>query len=58
MLADLKVMIKVVVDINREVMTGGGEMHYEGEQLLLDDGSRQSELWGANWYPDRQIVEF
>jgi Protein of unknown function (DUF5674) len=53
MLADLKVMIKVVVDINREVMTGGGEMHYEGEQLLLDDGSRQSELWGANWYPDR-----
>jgi hypothetical protein len=57
MLADLEVMIKIVVDIRRGVMTGGGDMHYDGEQLLLEDGSQQSDLWGANWYPSRQTVE-
>src|SRR5574341_928566 len=57
MLADLEVMIKIVVDVRREVMAGGGDMHYDGEQLLIEDGSQQSDLWGANWYPSRQTVE-
>ena len=47
MLADWGVLIKVVVDVRREVMTGGGEMHADGEALLLDDGSKQADLWGA-----------
>jgi hypothetical protein len=51
-------MIKVVVDVRRRLLTGGGNMHYEGEQLLLEDGSDQSDLWGANWFPARQRVEF
>ena len=25
----------------------GGEKHVDGEQLLLEDGSRQEDLWGA-----------
>jgi hypothetical protein len=33
MLADLEVMIKIVVDIRREIMSGGGDMHYDGGQL-------------------------
>lgn len=57
MLADLEVMIQIVVDIRRGVMAGGGNMHYDGEQLLIEDGSRQSDLWGANWYPSKQAVE-
>ena len=43
-------MVKVVVDIVRKVMTMGGELHADGEQLLLADGSRQENLWGANVY--------
>lgn len=39
-------------------MTGGGKMHYEGEQMLLENGSGPDDLWGANWYPERQAVEF
>ena len=58
MLTDLEVMIKIVVDVRREVMTGGGNMHYDGEQALVEDGSQQSDTWGANWYPSRQAVEF
>ena len=58
MLEELKTMIKVVVDIEREVLAGGGEMHSDCEALLLDDGSKQADLWGANWYPERKSVEF
>lgn len=25
----------------------------DGEQLLLEEGSRQADLWGANYYPGR-----
>ena len=31
----------------------GGEMHADAEQVLLEDGSRQDDLWGANYYPGR-----
>jgi hypothetical protein len=44
-------MIKAVVDCRRRVMVVGGELHADDEQWLLDDGSRQSDLWGINLYP-------
>lgn len=46
-------MVKYVVDIERRVAAVGGELHADAEQLLLDSGSRQSYLWGANYYPGR-----
>ena len=51
-------MIKIVVDIEREIVAGGSGMHYECEQLLLNAGSEQANLWGANWFPDEQDIEF
>ncbi|MFN8462549.1 MAG: DUF5674 family protein [Anaerolineales bacterium] len=52
-------MIKIVVDIEREILAGGSGMHYECEQLLLGEGSEQEDLaWGANWFPDEQEIEF
>ena len=44
-------MVKYVVDIRRRVVAIGGELHADAEQLLLEDGSRQADLWGANYYP-------
>src|SRR3989338_3357113 len=44
---DLKGYIKVVVDIRRKILAAGGEKHVEGEQLLLENGSLQEDLWGA-----------
>lgn len=44
-------LIKAVVDIERGVMAIGGEMHADEEAALLDDGSRQADLWGINLYP-------
>lgn len=41
-------MVKVVVDINRRIVAMGGELHSDAEAVLLDDGSKQADLWGAN----------
>ena len=54
-------MVKYVVDVERGIAAVGGELHADAEQLLLEDGSRQEDLWGANYYPDRdpdECVEF
>jgi hypothetical protein len=45
-------MVKAVVDLEKKIMAIGEEMHVDGEQLLLDNGSRQEDLWGINLYPD------
>ena len=47
-------MVKAVVDVERGVMAIGGELHADEEAALIDDGSRQSDLWGINLYPDAQ----
>lgn len=39
--------IKVVVDIEKEILCGGGAMHYDDEQLLLEYGCKQENLWGG-----------
>lgn len=45
--------MKFVVDVERGILAIGGEMHAEAEQRLLEHGSRQANLWGANYYPGR-----
>lgn len=44
-------MVKFVVDTRKEIMALGGELHSDAEAVLIENGSRQSELWGANIYP-------
>lgn len=39
--------IKVVVDIDQGILAGGGERHFDGEQKLLEEGSKQENLWGG-----------
>ncbi len=46
-------MVKYVVDVTRRVVAVGGELHADAEQLLLASGSRQTDLWGANYYPGK-----
>ncbi|HMN29385.1 MAG TPA: DUF5674 family protein [Caldilineaceae bacterium] len=58
MLQQYSDMIKIVVDIRRGLLAGGSEMHYECEEVLLDHGSEQDDLWGANWFPAMQKIEF
>lgn len=58
MLQEYDGMIKIVVDIRQRILSGGGEMHADCEAVLLESGSEQDDLWGANWYPSEQRIEF
>lgn len=58
MLEALVSYIKLAVDIKREVVAGGGILHADCEAVLLDDGSKQGDVWGADWLPDSKEVRF
>jgi hypothetical protein len=56
-------MVKAVVDVERGIMAVDAELHADEEAALLQDGSRQENLWGINIYPelsrnDPNFVEF
>ena len=44
-------MVKVVIDVEKGWIAVGGELHADAEQALMEEGSRQNHLWGANVYP-------
>src|SRR5690349_18645688 len=46
-------MVKYVVDVEQGRIAIGGELHADAEEVLLQAGSRQQDLWGANYYPGR-----
>jgi hypothetical protein len=46
-------MVKYVADVERGIAAVGGELHADAQALLLERGSRQEDLWGANYYPAR-----
>ena len=58
MLECLESYIKVAVDIKQKILVGGGELHADCESVLLDHGSTQEDIWGANWYPEEKQVTF
>jgi len=54
-------MVKGVVDIKQNIMALGGELHADCETVLLEQGSRQADLWGFNIYPAKSLddrIEF
>jgi len=58
MLEALETYIKLAVDIQRGILAGGGAMHADCEAVLLRDGSKQENVWGADWNPFAQEVTF
>ncbi len=55
---DLKGYVKVVVDVRRKILSAGGQKHVDGEQMLLEDGSRQEDLWGAGLDLETDQMDF
>ena len=54
-------MVKAVVDTERGIMAVDGELHADEEALLIENGSKQKDLWGINIYPENtgdDLVEF
>lgn len=51
-------MVKAVVDVERDLLAVDAELHSDLEALLLENGSKQKDLWGVNFYPELKGEEF
>lgn len=56
MLGTLDVYIKLAVDIEQSIAAGGGALHADCEAVLLEAGSQQVNIWGADWIPSSQEI--
>ncbi len=55
---DFEGYIKVVVDIEKEILTAGGKRHFDGEQMLMKNGSIQLDLWGGGFDLETSEVDY
>lgn len=44
-------LVKADIDITRKIVVVDMPMHYEGEAYLLENGSKQNDIWGINLHP-------
>lgn len=52
------VYIKTVIDVELEICSAGTDRHFEGEKILLDQGSMQSNIWGGGIDLETQVIDF
>lgn len=50
--------IKTVIDIKSKKCIAGMNMHFDGEQILLQDGSKQADLWGGGIDLETKKIDF
>ena len=50
--------VKLAVDTRLGILAGGGALHADCEAVLLDEGSRQEDIWGADWIPETQQIRY
>ncbi len=51
-------MVKLAVDINRQVLAFGCEFHIDCAEELVEEGSGAGDIWGANIYPKTKDIDF
>ncbi len=39
--------IKTVIDLEKKICSAGADRHFESEEILLKQGSKQNDLWGG-----------
>ena len=50
-------LVKGVVDVEKGIIAVDGELHADEQALLLENSSKQENLWGINIYPDKKEEE-
>lgn len=58
MMISLGSYIKMAVDVERMILAGGGNLHSDCEAVLIERGSNQDSVWGADWFPFPQKAAF
>jgi len=51
-------MVKGVVDVEKGILCLDAELHADIESFLLEQGSKQENLWGINLYPEIEGDDF
>ncbi len=51
------VYIKTVIDVERKICSAGADRHFESEKILLEDGSKQTDLWGGGIDIETKIID-
>ena len=55
---EFDVYVKSVIDIKRKVCSAGMDRHFEGEQILIKQGSKQSDIWGGGIDLETKEIDF
>ena len=50
--------VKVVVDIEKEILSAGADRHFDEERALLDEGSNQKDLWGGGFDLETKEIDY
>jgi hypothetical protein len=50
--------IKTVIDVQRMTCSAGCDLHADSEKLLLDDTSKQKDLWGGGINLETKEIDF
>lgn len=50
--------IKTVIDLVKGVCSAGANRHFESEEILLEEGSKQSDVWGGGVDLETKVVDF
>jgi len=58
MMESLESYVKIAVDIEKKTLAGGGTLHADCESVLLENGSIQRDIWGADWIPFLNAVTY
>lgn len=52
------IYIKAVIDVRKKICSAGMDRHFEGEKILLDAGSQQSDIWGGGIDLETKEIDF
>ena len=55
---EFKDYIKTVIDVERKICSAGCNRHFESEQILLGQGSKQLDIWGGGIDFNAKEIDF
>lgn len=50
--------IKTVIDVEKKICSAGCDRHFDSEQILLEQGSKQAHLWGGGIDLESNTIDF
>lgn len=51
------VYIKTVIDVENNICSAGADRHFDSEKILLEQGSKQSNIWGGGVDLETKIID-